>query len=609
MPWRLLVLLLLGAVLLLFVLGELMHAGARVSDDRVQRFDAAVLAGAHGGDSAPTAIRLPGNCYLRGECTRQYRISFRHDPAATGQYSLYIPQYTGRLEVALNGVPVVDSSFGETSVRVGQGVPQFAVLPDRVLQPGLNEFVLTLGERLGAGAIGPVYFGPDAVLRGKYGTAQFMVVMLPRLMDGALFAIGAIMLLIWMSRRHDQLYLLCAAISLSFALSSLSPVIAAAFGANLLMPANVLRFVGACLVLPFTWRLVGRVPPVRTRWFLLLPLAMFFVFMLLRASWATLLVPMLFVPIVLLLGAVALYELWRAGTRGGDGVALTLLAAIAVALSLTTRDQLVTAGVIDKGYVLLARFNGPILVIIMGTILLRRFADGLSLLENFNARLHKDVAAARARLQEVFEREKLHARRATLAAERVRLMGDLHDGIAGQLVSIIALSEQATEPASREVTHACHRALTDLRLVVDSMDDVGDDLGMMLAGFRDRIEPQLRRSGMRMDWRVRDLPDLPGLSPASTLGIFRILQEAVNNAARHSGAQAVEIASSASPLPEHGVRLTVRDHGCGGAAARRGHHGMDNMRRRATALGATLAVESDAGGTCVVLDLPESVRA
>ena len=85
--------------------------------------------------------------------------------------------------------------------------------------------------------------------------------------------------------------------------------------------------------------------------------------------------------------------------------------------------------------------------------------------------------------------------------ERVRLMADLHDGIAGQLVSIIALGEQAEDPVAPEITRACHRALTDLRLVVDSMEDVGDDLGMMLAAFRDRIEPQLRRSGIRLDWR------------------------------------------------------------------------------------------------------------
>lgn len=609
MPWAHLGVLVLGAFLLLLALSELMDVGTRVAGERVQRFDAAALVAADGSESGTVPMRLPGNCHARGECTQHYRITFRHDPAATGRYALYIPQFTGRLQVSLNGVPMTDSTLGQTSLRLGQGAPQIATLPERVLQPGFNEFGVTLADRMGAAAVGPVYFGPDAELRDDYEGAHFLVVMLPRLMDGALFAIGAIMLMIWLTRRHDQLYLLCAAISLSFAFSSLSPVIAGAFGARFLLPVNVLRFVGACLLLPFTWRLVGRLPPLRTRWFLLPGLLMFLSFRVLPAAWSTLLVPALFVPLALVLAALALYELWRAGTRGRDRTALTLLAAIVVLLSLTTRDQLVMTGVLDKGYVLLARFNGPILALIMGTTLLRRFADGLSLLENFNARLHRDVAAARSKLQEVFEREKVHARKEALAGERVRLMADLHDGIAGQLVSIIALGEQARGPVAPEITRACHRALTDLRLVVDSMEDVGDDLGMMLAAFRDRIEPQLRRAGIRLDWQVRDLPDLPGLSPATTLAIFRVLQEAMNNAMRHSGSPVVEVTSSDSPLPARGVRLAVRDHGRGGAGSRRGHYGMDNMRRRAAALGATLAVESGADGTCVLLDLPLRLKA
>src|SRR5690606_15238675 len=229
--------------------------------------------------------------------------------------------------------------------------------------------------------------------------------------------------------------------------------------------------------------------------------------------------------------------------------------------------------------------------------------------EAFNERLRADVAAAEQRLREAFERERAHERQATLQAERMRLMGDLHDGIAGQLVSIISLCEHGGAEARDEVARASSRALTDLRLVVDSMEDVGDDLGMTLVAFRDRVEPQLRRCGVRLDWKVRALPDLPGLYPAATLAIFRILQEAVNNAMRHSGSDVVEVSSEPSPRPGHGARLVVRDFGRGGAVARRGGHGMDNMRRRAAFLGANLDVQSDAHGTCVLLDLPARLAA
>ena len=109
--------------------------------------------------------------------------------------------------------------------------------------------------------------------------------------------------------------------------------------------------------------------------------------------------------------------------------------------------------------------------------------------------------------------------------------------------------------------------------------------------------------------RAAESPDLPGLYPAATLAIFRILQEAVNNAMRHSGSKVVEVASGRSPLPGHRARLVVRDFGAGGAIAGRVGHGMDSMRRRARALGAALEIESDEQGTRVTLDLPERLDA
>lgn len=604
MPWKFLAALLAGAALLLLALDTLMDTGARVDDPGVLRFDSALRSsgdGAH--DTGPVPMRLPSNCHSQGECVHSYRIGFEHQPSADGPFALYVPQFTGRIQVMFNGVPMLDSTLAETSLRQGQGAPQIATIPERLLQPGRNEIGLVLAGRMGSGAVGPVFFGPEEQLRDDYEAAHFLVVVLSRLMDGALLAIGSILLLIWLARRQDQLYLLCATISLSFALTSLSPLIASAFGDFLLVPANTLRFVAACLLLPFVWQLTGRTPPLRTRWFLLPAALMVLAFLLLPAAWATLLVSVLFVPLALVLAALALWELWRAGVRGRDRTALVLLVAISVLMALAVRDQVMLGTGIGRAHVLLARFNGPILVSIMGAIVLRGFAEGLSLLEDFNARLQHEVAAARLKLQQAFEREQAQARRETLATERMRLMGDLHDGIAGQLVSIVSLSERGSGPVAEEVARASHSALTDLRLVVDSMEDFGDDLGMMLVAFRDRIEPQLRRSGLRLEWKVHDLPDLPGLSPTHTLNLFRLLQEAVNNAARHSGSDVVRIESP--QRPGHGVRLIVRDHGKGGAQAKRGHYGMANMQRRAHALGAELSVESDASGTRVIVDLPQ----
>src|SRR5262249_56901663 len=81
------------------------------------------------------------------------------------------------------------------------------------------------------------------------------------------------------------------------------------------------------------------------------------------------------------------------------------------------------------------------------------------------------------------------ARAAARARGRTRLMRDLHDGLGGQLVSIVAQSERNT--ASGGIGEAARAALKDLRLVIDSMDDIGGDLMLALGSWRDRAAAQL----------------------------------------------------------------------------------------------------------------------
>jgi hypothetical protein len=93
MPWTRIGALLAGALLLLFAFGQLMDAGARVSGEHVQRFDAGLLVAADGSETGPQAVRVRGNCHSRGDCERRFRIKFRNDaPTHEGLYALYVPQ-------------------------------------------------------------------------------------------------------------------------------------------------------------------------------------------------------------------------------------------------------------------------------------------------------------------------------------------------------------------------------------------------------------------------------------------------------------------------------------------------------------------------------------
>ncbi len=90
----------------------------------------------------------------------------------------------------------------------------------------------------------------------------------------------------------------------------------------------------------------------------------------------------------------------------------------------------------------------------------------------------------------------------------------------------------------------------------------------------------------------------PAMEAGRAIHVFRILQEALNNVARHAGVKEVAVELGSEPL-----RLVVADAGPGIAADATPGVGLAGMRERAEILGGTLRVEST-GGTTITLEVP-----
>lgn len=560
----------------------------------------------------PTLVSLPHHCAgdpASWHCAGRYRFTFVQESDQTLAQSFYLPHFSGALRIGLNGALLADSDRLRPAFYIGPAAPLLLPLPAPLLRLGDNEIEIVLeSERLFGGFLGVAYLGPHERLVAHYSFARFASVTFSRLVDGWMIAMGLFLLLIGILRPRERVYLTFGGILLFFAASSIPAILPGVPHEEVLRLANLSRLAGGALLLPFAWHFVGRQPPVPTAWFLLLPLLTGIAIFLLPGELSGWFARFVAIPSTVLIGLASVAVLAQAALRQNSDAALLLLGAGSVAFLFGAHDILVLNGLLPERHVLLSRLNAPLLMTMVGGLLLWRFAQALAVMEGFNSRLRQAVGAAEEKLRESFAREQVQTRRAALEAERVRLMRDLHDGIGGQLVSILSLSELEGERRAADIARASRRALDDLRLVVASLEDVGDDLGLMLGMFRERIEPQLRAAGMELAWRMTALPDLPGLNPTATLNIFRILQEAVTNAVRHSESTSLAVEAGPSPLDGYGVRLTVRDLGRGGAAGRAGGLGMESMRHRADSLGAALSLDSAAGGTAVMLDLPHRLE-
>jgi signal transduction histidine kinase len=543
-----------------------------------------------------------------------YALPFdAHDVTTDRPWSVLLPRFTNRVEVAVNGVFIFDSRRDGAANRPGRNTPELVIVPASLVDNGAN----TLTVRLHvwgplSGFLDPVYVGPDDELRPAYERRALLFVTAPVIFSAWQVGLAAIVGIIWLKRRHEPFYgIFAAAMVLGFtqAFGAGSPSPDAAWS-TALIASGALE--SACVVLFVVTFLGFRWP--KWAWAVFVP-GLLIVTTGLFGKPATMYRAFLVLtlPTVGLCLIVAWLTVARAAVRRFDFVTLLLGCGITVVFTCWVRDILTVLD-FTADRIFWSRLSYSALLISIGVGLTWRFAKALNEVDGFAHRTVILLREAEARLRTNFANEERLARAAALAAERTRLMRDLHDGLGGQLVSIVAMSERKGQQGD-PIGDAARAALRDLRLVIDAMDDIDGDLMLALGVWRERAQAQLRPHGMTLEWRALSpagLPLHPDLRPWHVIQILRLLDEAVTNAVKHSGATCVSVNLETVGDGEgrHG-RITIGDNGRGFGlperepnAASKSQRGLANMARRAARCGARLEISSGDAGTRVQLDLP-----
>jgi signal transduction histidine kinase len=219
-----------------------------------------------------------------------------------------------------------------------------------------------------------------------------------------------------------------------------------------------------------------------------------------------------------------------------------------------------------------------------------------------------------ARIQMLEERRQLEKDIVSVSEhEQQRIGQDLHDGICQQLaaigcaVRVLAEDLQAQGiPAAQDasmIEGSLQQVVIEARNLAHGIFPVHVDRSGLAAALADLGRMTTRLTGIPIV--VDDCADLPLDTPEVSMHLYRIAQEAVANAVKHSGAAEIRISMK---LAEHGLELRVEDNGKGMPATEsmRGEGmGLRTMHYRAQALHARLAIEQRSqGGTLVSCRLP-----
>jgi signal transduction histidine kinase len=197
-------------------------------------------------------------------------------------------------------------------------------------------------------------------------------------------------------------------------------------------------------------------------------------------------------------------------------------------------------------------------------------------------------------------------------AERARLARELHDDITQRLASIaidVGRVEVDSSLAScrdetfRSVREELIRLSQDVHALSYRLHpSILEDLGLE-AALRAEADHFERQGATGIDVRIQDVPE--SVSPDIALCVFRVAQEALRNAARHSGARLIKISLRGM---DGGLQLAVQDDGCGFAHELhrdRPSLGLASMRERVYSLRGELSIESAPGqGTSVIAWVP-----
>ena len=200
--------------------------------------------------------------------------------------------------------------------------------------------------------------------------------------------------------------------------------------------------------------------------------------------------------------------------------------------------------------------------------------------------------------------------------ERTRLAREIHDTLAQQLTGIVlqleaaqTMIERGSNKAQSSVSLAhdlARSALQEARRSVWNLRPASLAATGVVGAIEREVAAFGQRTGIAARFRSRSVPRRVALSPAAEVALLRIVQEALANVARHSGAAHADVLMRTDG---HELFVSVRDDGDGFDAAavpaRTDCFGLQGMRERVRLVGGSLVVVSAPGeGTEVTARMP-----
>lgn len=542
-----------------------------------------------------------------------YRLHFQVAPGTIRTHTLYLPRNSAaEFDFYVNGnLAGISRGYGDPRLTELQRPILLTVAP-ALLHPGNNVLqIRAVGSSNHRNGLSRVTIGPGLLVRSHYYEPRFDLQITSIAMFGAALLVASLLALsVWWVERREPVLLWFGVTSLAWAVSSYLLVWPP--DADNPQVRQLLLFTMQHLYVVPLIVLCLRIGGARLRG---LETVLWCAFV--AACAAAALLSYTSYPVLaeavsvakLGLTIAALGWLVRVGIRERRWPLYSLGLALGMVIVLSGYDWARWMGLTDFDDLLVAPFAMPFLILALGATALERHLTMARALERSKRELEQRVAEKVRDVEQTYRKMQDVLHEQALLRERQRIMADMHDGLGSGLIGLLSQVHGRSADLP-QIEQRLNDMLTDLRAIVDSLQPVEGDLGVVLGNIRYRMTRAIEASGVKFVWQVEPLPVLEDLTPDKVLSIQRIVLEALTNALRHAAGSSVAV--SATLARERGtIVISIADDGVGfaQATAERGH-GLRNMRARAQRIGIPLNIDSSPGrGTRVTLELSAARRA
>lgn len=524
---------------------------------------------------------------------REYEFSFDASQINTSDPAIYLPAFQQSVKLDVNGKPLSVAVIGHNWAGPFSTATALYRFDAALLKPGENRLriYLAAGPK-GFAYIHSVRVGDYSQLERVALIKEFIAREVPKLLTGMLLLLAIIALIgvLKSPSGSAQVWVLFAAVPLLFHNANQLYLIT-----TLAVEAGIFSFG----LLPVTgWGVLAYVNSVSKR-------------RVSRLSWSILALYLCAFILIQIVGNAEALRLFLFGITGplflyallaslilavrqyylnAQTADLVLAFSVIMVIAAIVHDYLARSGIYRDWVLLWGPHLGSVLIIALSIDLLERGLSKVRLDRETRILVEAELALKEAELEAGFVARREAESLITVTRERSRILNELHDGVAGQLVLINTLADNP-EKNSETLRLIAKTALADLRSVVNTLDIEETDLLYILGLFREKYLSQLERTGVKVDWNLLQAENIYGFNSSQALNLLRLLQEAANNSVKH--AEVTRISVSLVPVESEGDRvkqfvLSFEDRGKHSFNPENLGIGIRSMSERAERLGATL---------------------